>query len=329
MDCLSSHLRLSKIAGVFLLKVSVLVLICIIFFGNSGIYGVEIQKHRVVALVSLNIRPYLEALEALEETILRNPDVRMEVFFLDNYEGKKRKGLLKSISGGDYENVFIAIGPEAARFIWSEPLFDKCHRIFTMVLNPEKVISPLQQPCGISLNIPVETQVRIFKKALPSMKSIGLLYNPEYNAAFSKEAIQAASEMGLKIIPLEVSLRKEIPNILSRQWNAIDGLWMIPDHTIIAESLVRHIIKESISQGVPVIGFNRFFYESGAALCYILDYGEIGKQTGRLLMDLLGSESCGKEPPFFNIWYNHNVLNRLGLHYVSVHPDDVGTGADK
>ncbi len=328
MDWLSSHLRLSKIPGIFLLKVA-LVLICIIFFGNSGIYGVEIQKHRAVAFVSLNIHPYLEALEALEETILRNPDVRMEVFFLDNYEGKRRKRLLELLSGDDDRNIFIAIGPEAARFVWKEPLFDRRHRIFTMVLNPEKVIPPLQQPCGISLNIPVETQVRIFKKALPSMKSIGLLYNPEYNATFSKEAMQAASEMGLKIIPLEISLRKEIPNILSRHWSVIDGLWMIPDHTVIAESLVRHIIKESISQGVPVIGFNRFFYESGAALCYILDYGEIGKQTGRLLMDLLGGESCGKEPPFFKVWYNHKVLNRLGLHYVSVHPDDVGTGPDK
>ena len=327
MDCLSSHLRLSKIAGVFLLKVA-LVLICIIFFGNSGICGVKIQKQRAVVLVSLNIRPYLEALEALEETILRNPDVRMEVFFLDNYEGKRRKRLLKRISGDD-GNIFIAIGPEAARFVWTEPLFDRCHKIFTMVLNPEKVIPPLQQPCGIFLNIPVETQIRIFKKAFPSMKSIGLLYNPEYNAIFSKEAMQAASEMGLKIIPLEISLRKEIPNILSRHWGVIDGLWMIPDHTIIAESLVRHIIKESISQGVPVIGFNRFFYESGAALCYILDYGEIGKQTGGLLMDLLGGESCGKEPPFFKVWYNHKVLNRLGLNYISVHPDDVETGPDK
>jgi putative ABC transport system substrate-binding protein len=326
---LSSHLRLSKIPGVFLLKVSALVLICIIFFGNSGIYGLEIQKRTAVVLVSLNIRPYLEALEALEETILRNPDVRMEVFFLDNYEGKKRKRLLKHISGDDDGDIFIAIGPEASRFVWTEPLFDKRHKIFTMVLNPEKVIPPLQQTCGISLNIPVETQIQIFKKALPSMKSIGLLYNPEYNSIFSKEAMQAASEVGLKIIPLEVSLRKEIPNILSRQWSAIDGLWMIPDHTIIAESLVQHIIKESISQGVPVIGFNRFFYESGAALCFILDYGEIGKQTGRLLMDLLGGKSCGKEPPFFNVWYNHKVLNRLGLHYISVHPDDVGTGPDK
>jgi putative ABC transport system substrate-binding protein len=324
MDCLSSHLN--KIEHFS--KVSAFVLICIIFFGNSGICGVEIQKHRAVVLVSLNIRPYLEALEALEETILRNPDVRMEVFFLDNYEGKRRKKLLKRISGDD-ENVFIAIGPEAARFIWTEPLFDRCHRIFTMVLNPEKVIPPLQQPCGISLNIPVETQIRIFKKALPLMKSIGLLYNAEYNAIFSKEAMQAASEMGLKIIPLEVSLRKDIPNILSRHWSIIDGLWMIPDHTVIAESLVRHIIKESISQGVPVIGFNRFFYESGAALCYILDYREIGKQTGRLLMDLLSGKSCGKEPPFFKVWYNHKVLNRLGLHCISAHPDNVETWPDK
>ena len=328
MDWLSSHLRLSKIPGIFLLKV-MLVLICIIFLENPGIYGVEIQKHRAVALVSLNIRPYLEALEALEETISGNPDVRMEVFFLDNYEGKRRKQLLKRISGGNDVNIFIAIGPEAARFIWKEPLLDNYHKIFTMVLNLEKVIPSLQQPCGISLNIPVETQIRIFKKALPSMKSIGLLYNPEYNSIFSKKAMQAASEMGLKIIPLEVSLRKEIPNILSRHWSVIDGLWMIPDHTIIAESLVQHIIKESISQGVPVIGFNRFFYESGAALCYILDYGEIGKQTGGLLMDVLGGESCGKEPPFFKVWYNHKVLNRLGLNYISVHPDDVGTGTDK
>lgn len=39
----------------------------------------------------------------------------------------------------------------------------------------------------------------------------------------------------------------------------MDALWLIPDRTVISESIVKYVIKEAFLRKVPVIGYNRFF----------------------------------------------------------------------
>jgi putative tryptophan/tyrosine transport system substrate-binding protein len=223
--------------------------------------------------------------------------------------------LIKRLTEKGHVTVFIAVGPEAAHLLWNDLPAENGKKIFTMVLNPEKAIPFHQNLCGISLNIPLENQIRVVKQVLPVLSRIGLIYNPEHNASFANEAMSAGLALGVAIIPLKVGDRKEIPMILQNNWHTIDGLWMIPDQTVITESIVPHIIKESLSKGVPVIGFNRYFYENGASLCYLFDYKDIGRQTGRLMMELMEGASCTSRAPSFKVWCNIKVLKALGLGY--------------
>jgi len=232
-------------------------------------------------LVSLNIRPYLEAVEGFEDRFSQQNEAAIDVFNLEDYSGKGRDVLIKGLSDGNYD-LCISVGPEASRLMRSDKLSGKILKIYTMLLNPGKIFNSNESICGIPLDIPGKLIMQTLLGAFPSVKRVGLLYDPKNNLEFARQAVGDSALMEMKIIPLEVSSRKDIPIVLQENWGKIDGLWLIPDRTVSVESLVRHVIKEAISNGVAVFGYNRFFYESGAAWCYVLDYKEIGRQTAEL-----------------------------------------------
>ena len=64
---------------------------------------------------------------------------------------------------------------------------------------------------------------------------------------------------------------------------------------------------------MAVIGYNKFFYESGAALAFTLDYRRIGEQTGRMAVDILSGMECKRELPTFHTWINERVIQKLGM----------------
>jgi len=181
-----------------------------------------------------------------------------------------------------------------------------------MVLNPDEVLPQIKDACGIALNISVEKQIQILAHAIPDMQGMGLLYDPKYNAAFANRAVLNTASLGMRIIPLEVSSKKQIPIVLKSHWESIDVLWLIPDRTVISESIVRYIIKEAMSNGVAVVGYNRFFYESGAMLAFVLDYRQIGIKTAWFVCNIISGEPCRPGDPEFYTWINENVKNKLG-----------------
>ena len=111
-----------------------------------------------------------------------------------------------------------------------------------------------------------------------------------------------------------------------QHWKEIDVLWLIPDRTVISESIVQHIIKEALFNRVPVIGYNRFFYESGAAFSFVFDYIELGKQTAKLAIDMLSGKACQKNNPVFHAWLNPRVISRLGIEVPEKRPTTVKEG---
>lgn len=272
----------------------------------------EIAFPKIAVIVSMNIKPYLEALKGFKDTLFERPETEIQSFFLDEFQHKRQEDLIKNLSQGGF-NIFIAIGPEATRLIWTEGSELTGTKLFTMVLNPDAVLPQNKDACGIALNISVEKQVQILAYAIPNIHKMGLLYDPKYNAAFANLAVSSAASYGIRIIPLEISSKKQIPIVLKSHWESIDLLWLIPDRTVISESIVRYIIKEAMSNEVAVIGYNRFFYESGAIIVFVLDYRRIGIKTARLVQGIISGEPCRQADPEFYTWINENVQKKLGM----------------
>lgn len=286
--------------------------LCLMLFGLIPAYGNPSPPVRVAIVVSKHISPYLEAVEGLELGLANHSDVKTQVFNLEKVSEKERAELFGGEGLKEFA-LFTAVGPEAAQYLWEGIGKRGASRIYCMVLNPEKIIGEKERGCGIPLNIPVETQIQMISRGFPSVRRVGLLYDPEHNADFLRKAEAAASFLNLRVVPLKVSSKKDIPSALEGQWKHMDALWLIPDRTVISESIVTYLIKEAFLRKLPVIGYNRFFYEAGAALAFVFDYREIGQQCAQKALRILSGEACRDTSPFFHVWVNGKVAEKLGL----------------
>lgn len=280
---------------------------------------------RVAVVVSRHISPYLEAVEGLEAGLADHADVKTEVFDLDELDDKGRVELFEG-EGGKAFGLFVAVGPEAAQYLWGGTKITGAPKVYCMVLNPGKVIGEKEKDCGIPLNIPVQTQMKMISRGFPSVRRVGLLYDPEYNAGFYQKAAAAASFLNLTVVPLEVSSKKDIPAVLKREWGGMDALWLIPDRTVISERIVNYLIKEAFLRRVPVIGYNRFFYEAGAALAFVFDYRELGQQCAQMALNILSGNRCQETPPLFHAWINRGVVEKLGIRPSEVYQPPLRLG---
>ncbi|WP_291323010.1 ABC transporter substrate binding protein [Desulfonatronospira sp.] len=266
---------------------------------------------RATILVSRYIKPYMEALGGLRRSLDEHADLQQSVFIMEQQDLEQPANLERKVSASD-PDLFISIGPEATRLGWSMDI--EALQVYTMVLNPESLANEHIEPgCGVSLYIPPSTQIRDIRQVLPGIKSIGILFDPEFNTPLFQEAKVIGRFIGLELVPLEVSSREEIPEALQSGWRKIDALWLVPDRTVSSQTLIEYIIKEALHHKKPVVGYNRFFYDSGAAAAFVLDFEKIGKQTADLAIDLMQSLPCKEILPAYEIILNDRVLKSLGI----------------
>lgn len=282
-------------------------------FPMTSAYAEEDAEPVPVAIVVSLVQQYLEAVEGLSH-VLEAEGVEIEVFTLENYRGKRRTVLKEKMVSQPFR-CYVGVGEEAALFIWRElegPT--KATPIYSMVLDPEKILSLTGDACGVSLNIPIPTQLEKISAALPDARRIGLLYDPLNNDPFFIQAQKIAEDFGLRIIPLRVFSSEEIPAVLETHLKDVDALWLITDSTgTPSESIIQFIIETALLNRVPVIGYNSFYYESGAALNFIINYEEIGEQTGELIMELLNNGVCSSPDPKYSLWVNRKTVQRLNI----------------
>ncbi|MDA8404592.1 MAG: ABC transporter substrate binding protein [Desulfobacteraceae bacterium] len=271
------------------------------------------QPFRVVLVVSASIRPYIEALDGIRGELDRAIQANVEVVMLDRYDEKSGLDMADRLIREKPTDLVAAIGPEAAALVWRSFPGDSPPRIYSLILNPEKVIGVRDRDAGISLNIPPKVQLQMIHQGLPSLRRIGIFYDPANNRDFYDKAAAAALEMAVELVPMVVAERKDIPFLLQECVDSLDGVWLIPDRTVISESIAQYIIKQSVLRKMPVIGYNQFFYDSGAALAFVFDYAELGRQTAGLIIDALNKKKFGARTPVFKVWLNEAVLKKLEI----------------
>jgi len=186
--------------------------------------------------------------------------------------------------------------------------------IYGMVLNPELVIGAADKlPCGVSLNIPVRAQLSTIRQHLPAVARLGVLFDPENNQAWFENAATVAASMGMQIVPLRVNRQSAKLDIIG-DFTKVDTILFIPDKSIISKAVIQHVIKQAVLHRIPVVGYNQFFYDSGAALSFIIDYPTVGHQVAAQVQQLLAGDKCQETiAPSFATRVNEDALRALGL----------------
>ena len=260
----------------------------------------------VGVLLSREIFPYVSMVEGLE-TRLKLPVQR---FFLDeNGTAYSLSGRSATLNPQLYD-VLVAVGPEALRY-----LHDRAGSVpvlYSMVLSPRNVIGEQGRlPCGVNLNIPAEAQFSSIVRFLPLSRKIGVLFDPANNQAWFKSASVVAASRKLELVPLQV-IRQGDRLDLAGEFSHLDAILFIPDPSVISKSVIQHVIKQAVIKGIPAVGYNQFFLDSGATLALIIDYRKVGAQVARQVEQVLAGERCemGVSPEYDAV-FNEEVWRTL------------------
>ena len=210
---------------------------------------------------------------------------------------------------GPPADLTLAVGPEAARACRG---LAPGRTLFLMVLDPQEL--DLGAMPGVSLAVPVPVQLRRLAAALPGVVRLGLLYDPRHNAELAEQAARAGPALGIRLVPLAVSARQDIPAVLAGA--AVAALWLVPDRTVVSRSSLDFVLRRAAAARLPVVGFNRWFVGHGAVLAFAIDYEGVGRQAAARGVELLGQPAAAalvEGPRDVSLLANLRAARRLGV----------------
>ena len=172
--------------------------------------------------------------------------------------------------------------------------------VFSVVLNPvdsglvKSMKSSGNNLTGASMDIPVKTQFEWFKKVVPNVKTIGVLYNPDETKTVIDEAVKVAEEMKLKLIAVPVYSEKEVPKAAQDLMRRVDALWPVADSTVFSSpQAAQFILLHTLRTKTPFMGLSSAFVKAGALFTVGCNYEDIGRQSGELAARTLAGEKPG------------------------------------
>jgi putative ABC transport system substrate-binding protein len=233
--------------------------------------GISEADPEIVAVQSIRVRPYEEAIKGFRSIC----DVKMRRVVLSELGRSKA---MRSIKDSGPEMV-LAIGGDAlsmAKRIKHIPI------VYTMVLNPESRLSGEENIRGVSMNIPPKQQLRALLRALPRVKTVGLLYDPDRTGNFVREAHVAALGIGITLVAREMHSPKDAPALIMDMRGKIDAFWMLPDITVTTPQTVEFLVLFSLENAIPLLAFSEKYVELGAFMSIGIDAFDMGRQAGEI-----------------------------------------------
>jgi putative ABC transport system substrate-binding protein len=257
----------------------------------------------LVWLLALSTLPVPEA-AAMDIAILQSSDIAA---YREATAGLKAAGPIGAIyteydAQGDLElgrklarkvqesdaSLVVAVGLKAALAAKAEIV--NVPIVYMMVLDPLKHQLRAANMTGTVLEVPLDRQLKIIRKFLPALHSLGTLYDPAKTASRITEASRQASTLDFQLKGAPVESEKDLPQQLRTLLSDVDALWLMPDSTVLTNESIRFILESALARRIPVIGFAPEFTRLGALLSMSVNYGDVGRETGLLTKRILDGE---------------------------------------
>jgi putative ABC transport system substrate-binding protein len=270
----------------------------------------QTQAQGIAVLKSHDIEPFNQALAGfvaacnnhITEYDLRGNEKRKERIIKDVMAAKPR--------------LVLAIGSLAAQ-VAKEAVRD-IPVVFFMVPNPHKHGLGGENIAGISLDIPIETQFTTYKSLVSTLRTIGVIYDPDKTSAMIREAGAVAEKLGLRLLAAPVASQKAVPAALRGMLGKIDALWMVPDDTVVTPESFKFLLLEAFEHNLPFLAASDIFVEVGAFASLSPDYTDVGRQACQLAREIESGRLSLKKvdvlpPAKINLAINLKTASKIGL----------------
>ena len=264
----------------------------------------------IVILKSHDLEPFNQAMAGFVAAC------HMRITEYDLRGSKKEESSIIQRLTAAKPRLIVAIGPLAAQ-VTRERLQD-IPSIFVMVSNPSRHGLQGTNLAGVSLDIPVQLQLVMYKSLVPALKTLGVIYDPEKTGPMVMEARGIADSLGFHLLASPVSSHKAVPAALRSLLGKIDALWMVPDETVVTPESFKFMLLTTFENNLPFVTVSDIFVEAGALASLSPDYTDVGRQGCQLATDIesgrLHSAEARVVPPAkVNLAINLKTASKIGL----------------
>ncbi|MCD6506757.1 ABC transporter substrate-binding protein [Candidatus Poribacteria bacterium] len=267
------------------------------------------RKPRIAVIKSRDIIPFNRAIEGFKSV------VDGEICEYDMSGELKNGRYIKEIIQVRGYDLIFAVGTLAAI---TASKIRGIPSVYCMVINPDRFgLQHKGHMTGVSARLPAQLTLAKFKEMLPTLRRIGVIYNPDKTGYLIDEAKDAADKLHLALVERPVETRRDVASSLSELWGKIDALWLLPDPVLLWEDTFRYVAAEATARGVPIFAFSRSMVKSGAFAAVLPDYRGMGIQAGWLARKILQGCSPSKlgfiQPISCRVALNVKIAKLLGI----------------
>ncbi|TBV04744.1 ABC transporter substrate-binding protein [Stutzerimonas kirkiae] len=202
---------------------------------------------------------------------------------------------------GDRPDAIVAIGTPSAQAVVaaskSVPL------VFSAVTDPVGAqLTPSWEASGTNVTgasdkLELERQIDLIKRILPEAKRVGIVYNPgEANSAVVvKELKELLPRRGLTLVEAAAPRSVDVGSAARSLVGKVDVIYSNTDNNVV--SAYEALVKVGNDTRTPLIASDTGSVERGAIAALGVDYLDLGKQTGRIVVRILEGEQPGSIAP--------------------------------
>ena len=292
---------------------------------SSGNAGTGSKKYRI-GITQIVSHPALDSAREGFKAAFKEAGINAE-FDEKNANGETtNSNLIANNFVSSKEDLIFAIATNAAQS--ASQATNDIPVVFAAITDPQSAGILKNNVTGVSDRMDVKQQLELLKKIAPNTKNVGVIYNSsEQNSKIQVEDLKkAAKELGLNIVEKSVVQANEIPQAVDNLVREADAIYLPTDNLV--ASVVSLITDKATAAKKIVFGAEAAHVKGGALITQGISYYEIGKEAGKMAIEILKngkkpSEIKFKTMPLSEIEVNEKTLTALGISL----PEDVKSKA--
>ena len=177
--------------------------------------------------------------------------------------------------------------------------------VFTAVTDPvgAQLVKSMEKPggnvTGVSDMAPVAEHVALIREVVPSVKRLGVLYNPgEPNSVSLVKALKdEAAKAGLTVTEATATKSADAQQAARSLVGKADAVYVPLDNTVV--SALESVVAVGQQAKLPVFSADTDSVARGTIASMGFDYRQVGRQTGEAVARILKGEKPGDIPVVF------------------------------
>ncbi len=159
-------------------------------------------------------------------------------------------------------------------------------------------------------------RVQIFKQAIPGLRRMGLIFNPEAQSPVRDEYRAAATALGIETTVLEVRSPADIDEA-SQMPSLYGSMALRPPLNSMIFNARERLAAWALRHRVPMMGANLDTVQAGALIAYGPNHADIFRRSAAIVDKILKGEKPGdipvQRPVKFNLRVNLKTAKVLGV----------------